>query len=216
MSQKTQVNFINCLSPHGGGVEINMYDYKSLVIKNRSYRSYDPNVHVTKEELAELVDCARLSASGANRQCLKFKLCTDDAERAFICDNTKMGAALPKLKLPPVGHEPMAYIVICADRELILSRDIMLIDVGIAAQAITLAASDRGLGGCMIAAFDREKLGLGLSLDERLEAVLVIAIGHPDEFSFIAELGDDGKTTYFRDDKGVHFVPKRSLSDIII
>lgn len=193
-----------------------MYDYKMLVLKNRSYRSYDPSVRVKREELEELVDFARLSASGANRQCLKFRLCVDEKELEFVRSNTKMGAALPQLQLPPPGHEPSAYIVICADRELMLSKDIMLIDVGIAAQSITLAASDLGLGGCMIAAFDREKLKEGLSLDEKLEAELVIAIGRPDEFSFITELASDGKTTYFRDDKGVHFVPKRPLSDIII
>lgn len=193
-----------------------MYGYKSLIIKNRSYRSFDPAISVKREELLEMIDCARLSASGGNRQALKFRICLEEDEVGFMHANTKMGAALPELTLPPKGHEPKAYIVICVDSELSMSGDISMIDVGIAAEAITLAASDLGLGGCMIRMFSADEVKKGLALPENLNPELVIAVGCPDEFSFITNLPEDGLTKYFRDDKGVHFVPKRSISDIVI
>lgn len=36
---------------------------KDLVLKNRSYRGFNPNRPVTCEELTDMVDCARLTAS---------------------------------------------------------------------------------------------------------------------------------------------------------
>lgn len=41
---------------------------KDLVKANRSYRGYDESRCVTKEELLEMADCARLAASSVNRQ----------------------------------------------------------------------------------------------------------------------------------------------------
>lgn len=50
---------------------------KELFLKNRSYRRFYQDVPVEMETLRELVDLARLSASGANRQPLKFLLSYD-------------------------------------------------------------------------------------------------------------------------------------------
>lgn len=41
---------------------------KDLIKKNRSVRGYDISREVTNEELREMVDCARLSASSVNMQ----------------------------------------------------------------------------------------------------------------------------------------------------
>ena len=45
---------------------------KELVIKNRSYRGYDPKVRLTKEDLLELVDLTRYTASSVNEQPLRY------------------------------------------------------------------------------------------------------------------------------------------------
>ena len=47
---------------------------KDLVKANRSYRGYDEGRCVTKEELLEMADCARLAASSVNRQPLQYYL----------------------------------------------------------------------------------------------------------------------------------------------
>ncbi len=46
----------------------------NLVTKNRSYRRFKQEVPVSLETLKELVNLARLSASAANRQPLKYFL----------------------------------------------------------------------------------------------------------------------------------------------
>jgi len=43
-----------------------------LVLKNRSYRRFYQDVTMELETLRELVNLARLSASGGNRQALKL------------------------------------------------------------------------------------------------------------------------------------------------
>jgi len=50
---------------------------KELVLKNRSYRRFHQDVSIELEMLRELVDLARLSASGANYQPLKYILSCD-------------------------------------------------------------------------------------------------------------------------------------------
>ena len=73
---------------------------KDLVLKNRSYRGYDRSVKMTKEDLLELVDLCRLSASSMNRQALKFHIAYDEKEVAAIQPLTGGARRLPELNLP--------------------------------------------------------------------------------------------------------------------
>ena len=60
----------------------------------------------------------------------------------------------------------------------------------------------------------REELKKELNLTENLEIVSVIALGKPVEEVIVEELTDSVK--YWRDEKNVHHVPKRKLTDLII
>ena len=89
-------------------------------------------------------------------------------------------------------------------------------DGGIAAQTINLAARERGYGCCMIGSFDKEETANLLGIPEHLTPILVIAIGTPAEEPIICALPKDGSIKYFRDAADLHFVPKRSVVDVII
>lgn len=58
-------------------------------------------------------------------------------------------------------------------------RNISLIDIGILAEHICLAAADIGLGSCMIGWFDETKIRKLLAVPTSKRIVLVITIGHP-------------------------------------
>lgn len=184
-----------------------------LVDSCRSIRSFDESRPVDGEMLTSFVDVARKTASAANRQPLKYRLVTG-AECAKVQPLTAWAGALPDLTLPPEGKMPTAFIMICHDTDISPVSDYAAMDVGIAAQTLALAAAEQGVGCCMIGSFKGEiktVLGLGESLVPRL----LLAFGYPSETSIICA-PKDGSVTYFRDDAGVHFVPKRPLSEIVI
>ncbi len=187
-----------------------------LVLKNRSYRSYDANYAVTKEELIALVECARLCPASANRQMLRYRLCAGTGEMEKVLKHTKWAAALPDWHFPPTGHEPTAAVVICHDKTVAPSENASATDVGIAAQTILLAAAEKGLGGCMIGNFGRADLQAELGLPSHVLPVLVVAIGKPDETIILETLKNGEPTAYYRDENGVHHVPKRAMEDILV
>ena len=57
---------------------------KDIVLKTRSYRRFDQSYRIDYKVLEELVDLARLSASGANRQPLKYLICNSPGDCARI------------------------------------------------------------------------------------------------------------------------------------
>ena len=189
---------------------------KELVASSRSFRSFDESKVFTAKELENLVDTARFSSSAANRQPLKYKICVDKAEVEKLLSLTKWAGFLPDLNLPPEGHHPTAFIVICHDTSVCPETKYSAVDVGIAAQTIMLAACEGGYGGCMIGAFDPDAVSDALRLSLKYRPVLLLALGIPDEMVFITEIGKDGDTKYFRDKMGIHYVPKRSLESVLI
>lgn len=189
---------------------------KDLIKKNRSVRGYDNSRDVTIEELREMVDCARLSASSVNMQPLKYILVNTVDGKARVLKQVSFAAKLSTLKLPHRGSEPMAYIVICQDERISKSETGFLRDVGIVAQSITLAATELGLGACMLGYFSPDKLRQALDLSENLKPLLVISLGKSVEDIRIVEIEEGESTDYYRDEAGIHYVPKRKLDDVII
>jgi nitroreductase len=185
---------------------------RQLVEQTRTYRRFDEKHEVGRETLVSLVDLARLSASGANRQPLKYILVTDPAKRADVYSCLAWAGYLTTWEGPDPGERPAAYIVILGDKEI---SDSFGVDHGIAAQSIMLGATEAGLGGCIIASVKKEKLRSLLDIPRDLEVLLVLALGKPVEKVVIETLANNN-VKYWRDEKRVHHVPKRTLDEIIL
>lgn len=188
---------------------------KDLIAASRSYRSFDSNIKITREQLTDWVDCARLSPSSINLQMLKFRIVIKNEECDAVLANTRWAGKIKDQKLPPVGHAPVAYVVICADTNVIETAEKFQKDVGICAQSIMLAAAEAGFGGCMIGSFSPDKIREVLSLPQNLIPQLVLALGKPDETVKLTEAAPDGSVTYYREG-GIHYVQKRALKDLIV
>lgn len=186
---------------------------KTLIVANRSFRRFHENVPISRETLVELVELARLSASAANLQPLRFVLSCDPERNALVFPTTAWAGYLKDWPGPAPGERPSAYIMILGDTKTGKSFDC---DAGIAAQSILLGATERGLGGCMIGSIDRKTLRPALRIPERYEIVLIIALGKPNEKVVLEDIEADGDIKYWRDKNGVHHVPKRPMEELIL
>ncbi len=186
---------------------------RDLIIKNRSVRRFRENVTVERETLRELVDLARLSASAANTQPLKYMLSCEPERNAAIFRHIGWAGYLRDWPGPAEGERPAAYIIVLCDTEISEFADC---DHGIAAQSILLGAAEKGLAGCMIGTVQRKELSAALGIPPRYKILLVLALGEPAEDVVLEPVGTDGSIEYWRDADGVHHVPKRSLDEVIL
>ncbi len=186
---------------------------KDLVAKNRTYRRFYQDVEIKESDLEDLVDLARLTASGANLQNLKYILSFTPEKNEGIFEELKWAAYFKDWQGPDEGERPSAYIVMVVDKEI---GSNYFWNHGLAAQSILLGATEKGYGGCMFASYDKKNLMEKLSIPERYDILMVIALGKPKEVVVIDDINEDGDVKYWRDEDRVHHVPKRRLEDLIL
>lgn len=183
---------------------------RELILKNRSYRRFNSEVKITKEQIESWIDLARLSASARNAQPLKYAFSVTDEMNSEIFKYLGWAGYLSNWKGPKIGEQPVAYIAILKDK---LIADNHYCDDGIAMQSILLGAVEDGFGGCMIGSVNKSKVSKLFKLPENLDLLWVIALGQAIEEVVIETAAEDIK--YWRDEKEVHHVPKRPLDEVI-
>ena len=186
---------------------------RDLILQNRSRRRFHQEVTIEHKTLRDLVDLGRCSASGANRQPLKYIFSCDPEKNAQIFPHIGWAGALRDWPGPAEGERPSAYVIILLDTEINKSAGC---DQGIAAQSILLGATEKGLGGCMHGSVKKEELSKALGIPSRYEILLVLSLGKPKEEVVLETMGPDENFNYWRDSDNVHHVPKRRLEDVII
>ena len=188
-------------------------DYQSLdtlLHKNRSHRSFDPERVPSEEELRKIVEVNTFIPSAMNQQALRFRTVSDPVEAGTVLSNIKMGGALPELHLPVPGTEPPSYIIVMSSKE---ENKFVDIDLGISLQSMALRAVDLGYNALMVCSFNPDKLKEDLHLPYRPLAVLCIGKGKDSIFLMPCDEGDSLK--YYRKE-GVHYVPKIKLEDLLV
>jgi nitroreductase len=185
---------------------------KELIYRNRSYRRFYQNEAVSMEILRSLVDLARHSGCGGNFQSLKYILSCSPSTNETIFKRLGWAAYLKDWPGPVEGERPAAYIVLLGDTRI---NKNFFCDHGIACQSMLLGAVERGLGGCILATVNRDGLRGDLKIDERFEILLVLALGKPKEIVKVEYIEAGGDIKYWRDEKGVHHVPKRPIEEIV-
>jgi nitroreductase len=186
---------------------------KSCMESNRSYRRFDNSRRVEHATLTEVVGLTRFCSSAMNKQPLRYRIVCDADECAKVFPLLKWAGYLKDWDGPTESERPVAYLVQCLDTDCIASFPYC--DDGLQLEAITLGLNALGLGGCIIKAFNAAKLAEALALPANLELRHVLAIGYPVEQVVIDDIVDDD-VKYWRDEKAVHHVPKRTLDEIIV
>ena len=180
-----------------------------LLLKNRSVRGYDPSFQVREDQMRSILEVATRVPSAMNRQGLRFRpVLADEAEK--VLEGFHLGGALPELHLPFPGTEPRAFIIVCAACE---PDHYLYIDLGIVAQSMLLRATELGLNGIMMGAFDKQRLQREFNLPSL--PLMLIALGRSVEKIELTPIAADEPHAYYRKD-GVHYVPKVRLEELLI
>ena len=172
--------------------------FAKLVAKNRSYRGYDNTFVVREDQLRRIMEVVPACPSARNQQADK------------VLPHIRLGGALREMKLPLPGTEPRAFIVICST---VAEDKYVNMDIGIVAQTMLLQATEIGLNGICIGAFDHAAVQQALEL--QYEPLLILAIGKGAEKIQMVAITEGESHNYYRQE-GVHFVPKLPLEEIVL
>lgn len=183
-----------------------------LIRRSRSCRRFQESRRLSRQDLLDLIELARLSPCHRNGQELRF--CPlwqeEDCERVF--PHLAFAAALGPAGRPEPGQRPAAYIFILGGSR---EPDFLWADAGIACQSMLLGAAERGWAGCIFGGLRRDKLRPLLGLDEKDPPLLLaLGLGWPDEEFVLEEAASSASLKYWREGRS-HHVPKLPLSQIV-
>ncbi len=155
-------------------------DFLELVNARQSDRAYDKSRPVEREKLERILEAARLSPSACNAQPWKFVV-VDDPELSV-----KVGKATAGLGMNKFAKDAPVHILIVEESMNITSmlgskikdKYFPLVDIGIAAAHISLAAESEGLGSCILGWFDEKGIKKFLGIPEKKRLLLDITIGY--------------------------------------
>ncbi len=135
---------------------------------SRKYKS-EP---VEEEKLKTVLEAGRIAPSAANYQPWIFIVVKgNNIENLRSCYTRDWFITAPM------------YVVLCANHNQSWKRkdgkDHADIDLAIAADHMTLAATDIGLATCWVCNFDNEKLIETLDLPTEIEPIVILSLGYP-------------------------------------
>ena len=156
-----------------------MESFFDLIRQRESCRSYW-NQPVENEKLLNCLEAARLAPSACNGQPWHFTAVTDAQLVSKIAKCTQ-GMGMNAF----VSGAPVLVVVQQEPSNLqgrlggaVTKRDFSSIDIGLAVSQFCLAATEQGLGTCILGWFDEAAIQQALSANQHIR--LVIALGYPD------------------------------------
>lgn len=183
-------------------------DAIEAIIGRRSIRKFQQKA-VPVKIIQKLMDAARFYPSPANLQPLKFRIVSEQEDRARLAAQLHWAAYLPEFT-PAPDELPPAYLVIIGDHSI--SHEFSFC-AGAAAELLMLAAYNMGLGSCCLGFSNADAVAQVLGLKVRCyEPLYAIAIGYPKQRSMTVD--QDSDCRYWLDDKGDFVVPKRTVQEI--
>lgn len=181
----------------------------SLVRKNRSFRRFEEKKNIPLKKVRFWLENLRFLSSARNLQPLRYVTVYSEAAKEKLFPLLGWAGYLKGKGTPQKGERPSLYVVIGYDNRISQNP---AIDIGIAAQTLLLFATSEGYGGCIVGSFDPSQVREILEMEEWFSVGVVIALGKPKEKVIVVPV--DKGIEYYRDEKQIHYVPKRSLKEI--
>jgi nitroreductase len=149
-------------------------DFLELVKSRYACRSYQPRP-VEEEKLLRVLEAVRLAPSGSNRQPWKFILVRDqEAKRRLVraCANQRFIATAPVV---------IAGCGLMPDRIMSCGIPGDPVDVAIAMEHLSLAATAEGLATCWIGAFSQDEAREVLGVPQTVRIIGLMTLGYPGD-----------------------------------
>jgi nitroreductase len=189
---------------------------QEIIAKTRTFRRFNQKEPISTTILHELIDLARLGGSARNGQPWQYMVVNTPELCAKIFPYLGWAGYLTDWKGPVEGERPSAYVLCFLNKNRLKGPETEAqFDLGVATQNLLLGAMEKRIGGCRIGAFNA-KLASLFDMPEHLTLSLVIALGKPRETVIIEECKTEDDVRYWRDEHGVHHVPKRSLKCCLV
>lgn len=163
-------------------------EFSEVLKQRQSCRNYSGEP-VSKEDLEKIISGAILAPSACNSQPWAFSV-------VYSPDKVQeIASACKKFGFNKFVDKAGAFIVIEQREPKLFERVSAVLgsryfadnDIGIVTGFITLCAKDLGLGTCIMGMFDKKAVKTALSLPEKTELKLVIAVGKPAEDDVLRE-----------------------------
>lgn len=154
-------------------------NFFELAEVRQSCRNYDCEKTVEKEKIDKILESARLAPSACNGQPYRISVCSGEAAKKVAEATT--GAGMNRFaKDAPVMLvvSEMPYVKTAAIGAKLKHNDYRSIDIGIVSAYITAAATELGLGTCILGWFDDKRIREICSLEHPVR--LVITLGYPN------------------------------------
>ena len=160
-------------------------DFYALVAHRQSTRAFDPERKVDREIITRILEAARLAPSACNAQPWHFVVVDEPELRNKVADAT----ASKILRINHFTKQAPVHILVVEEKVnissgfggLVKEKQFALLDLGIAATHICLAAEAEGLGSCILGWFAEEKVKELLDIPKNRRVILDIVVGYPTQ-----------------------------------
>lgn len=160
-------------------------DFHELARTRQSDRKY-ADTPVPREVIERILETTRIAPSATNSQPWRFVVVDEPDIKNQVAD----ALTTPLVKnMNQFAREAPVLIVVVEESanatarigNLLKQRHFAHMDLGIAASYITLAATEEGLGSCIMGWLDERKIRKTLGIPRRRTIALVIALGYSTE-----------------------------------
>ncbi|HEY3390777.1 MAG TPA: nitroreductase family protein, partial [Prolixibacteraceae bacterium] len=148
-------------------------NFIELATQRYSVRNFEPKP-VEMEKLLYVLEAARIAPSAVNFQPWKFLVFTDrEMLKSIQAIYHRTWLATAPAIIVAMGDHSKGW------HRKTDGKDFTDIDVAIAIDHMTLAATEQGLGTCWICNFDNEKSKQLFKTGDNFETIAIIPIGYP-------------------------------------
>ena len=159
-----------------------MNDFQILATARQSDRAFDADRPVERDKIERILEAARLAPSACNAQPWHFIVVDELELKNKVADATST-------KLLGLNHftkQAPVHILVVEEKVNLSSgfgswvkdKTFSLVDIGIAASHIALAAESEGLGSCILGWFNEDKMRSLLNIPSGKRIILDVIIGY--------------------------------------